>query len=142
VGRSRRRRGGQLEQLLARVATACKGGVCVEEIARQGAAEERTDFARDGIVCVQDWTNVELHRVMRTRVSRQLDLLRNAIRRVDHRQAGKRLGLLDNGHRISRRLKRRDDSSGQRRELLAALPAREKINIAAEASAMPCAGTA
>jgi hypothetical protein len=65
----------EFQQLLACVPAAHYGGVHIQKVARQGAAEQSADLVSDGVVGMQDRTDGKLNWIVSTPVDSQLDLL-------------------------------------------------------------------
>ena len=80
---------------------------------------------------MQDGPDVKLNRIMSTPVNSQFDLLLGTAFRASQGQPGERLGAHDHRHLVPGDFKRGDDGGCQLRELPAALPAGEQVDIAA-----------
>jgi hypothetical protein len=76
--------GGKIEQLFAGIPAAGESGIHVEEVTGQGAAKEGAYLVGDGVVCMEDGSEVQLNRVVRTPVDGQLDLLFSSVGQVGH----------------------------------------------------------
>ena len=89
---------------------------------------------------MQDRPDGKLNRIVSTPVNSQFDLLLGAAFRAAQGQPGERLSTHDHRHLVPGGLKRGDDGGCQLRELPAALPAGEQVDVAAGPVAHPVGG--
>ena len=121
---------GEFQQLLAGVPAAHDGGVHIQEVTRQSAAEQRADLVGDGVVSMQDGPDGKLNGIVGAPVDGQLDLLLGTVRRVGQGQPGELSALMITDP-VPGGLERGDDGGCQLRKLATVLPAGEQVDIAA-----------
>jgi hypothetical protein len=79
----------EFQQLLACVPAAHYGGVHIQEIARESAAEQSADLVSDSVVGMQDRPDGKLNRIVSTPVDSRLDLLLGVAFRASQGQPGR-----------------------------------------------------
>jgi hypothetical protein len=105
---------GEFQQLLVCVPAAHYGGVYIQEVARQGAAEQSADLVSDSIVGMQDRPDGKLNWIVSTPVDSQLDLLLGTAFRAGKGKSGERLGAHDYRYLVPRDFKCGYDGGCQR----------------------------